>query len=124
MDADINDPVQAHFDAAIRRRELAYMRRLDDGAALSYAQRLPQDQFEWVVASGRATLLSFTWIPARGDRAAHNVAWLELDEGPRLISTVTVTSPDALRIGMPLLGAFDAQGRLFFGPTGPDGNRP
>ena len=62
----------------------------------------------WKQASGSARLVS--WVvyhkpfhPAFTDRLPYNVAVVELDEGPRLISNVVGNDdPDALRIDLPL----------------------
>jgi len=62
----------------------------------------------WREASGRATLYSFVitenpW-PAWDTNGPMSVAMVELEEGPRMVSTVVdcEQSPEALRIDMPL----------------------
>ncbi len=69
--------------------------------------RLPGD-WHWEAASGRATLMSWTvfhvaYHQAFANRLPYNVAIVELDEGPRMITNIT-DSPDGngLRIGMKL----------------------
>ncbi len=62
----------------------------------------------WKTAGGQARLVS--WVvyhkpfhPAFTDRVPYNVAVVELEEGPRLISNIVGTdNQDALRIDLPL----------------------
>jgi hypothetical protein len=113
------DPLDAAFLAFIDRRALMIARDLHSGRVLHFAARPAPEQVQWRPASGRATLFSFTVFRQtyRADMPApYNVAWVELEEGPRLISTVLVDHPSSLRIGMPLAARFDAQGRLVFIP--------
>lgn len=68
---------------------------------------------EWVAASGRATLFSYTvmhqvYDPAFADRVPYAVADVQLAEGPRMISNVIDCPASNLRIGMPLEVRFDA----------------
>jgi uncharacterized OB-fold protein len=60
---------------------------------------------EWVRASGRGTVYSFTVThqnQAPGFRGAppYVLAIVELEEGPRLLTNVVGCAPDAVRIGM------------------------
>ena len=68
---------------------------------------------DWVAASGRATLFSYTimhqvYDPAFADRVPYAVADVQLAEGPRMISNVIDCPTSNLRIGMPLEVTFDA----------------
>jgi uncharacterized OB-fold protein len=72
--------------------------------------------WQWETASGRATLLSWTvfhvaYHEAFANRLPYNVAVVELDEGPRMITNVT-DCPDGsgLRIGMKLALALQDEG--------------
>ena len=62
---------------------------------------------EWVTASGRGTVHTFTNIrqnyskPFR-DELPYAVAIVELEEGPRLMSNISGIAPDDVRIGMPV----------------------
>jgi uncharacterized OB-fold protein len=67
---------------------------------------------EWTELSGRGKVSSFVVF----HRAYHKsfegdlpyaVALIELDEGPRLISSVVGTPPDQLRCDMPVMVVFD-----------------
>lgn len=109
------------FQHFIALRELRYMRDPQGSCPLGYGH--PQDgdaRVQWVRASGRATLVSFTIYHhtyTADFPAPYNVAWVELEEGPRLIATVTGVPLDALAVGMRLQAAFEASGRLVFEPA-------
>jgi uncharacterized OB-fold protein len=66
---------------------------------------------EWVEASGRGTVYSFTVIhrndlaPFR-DRLPYVVAVVELEQGPRLTTNVEGVDPAEVRCGMPVRVAF------------------
>ena len=64
-------------------------------------------QVDWVESRGRATL--YTWsvvhqndLPPFRDRVPYVAAVVDLEEGPRMMTTIVDTDPDELRIGMPL----------------------
>jgi len=59
---------------------------------------------EWVEASGRGTVYSFTVIRQNMSRSFRHllpyvVALVDLDEGPRLMTNVVGCDPEAVRIG-------------------------
>jgi uncharacterized OB-fold protein len=76
---------------------------------------------EWVAPSGLGTLYSFTVVNRRAEQGGpYNVAVVELDEGPRMMSTVAGVDADALKIGMRLKGRVDGEGpqaRVVFDPA-------
>ena len=60
---------------------------------------------EWIKVSGRARLYTWTTIfqryhPAFAEELPYNVAVVELEEGPRLITNIVGCSHEDLRIGM------------------------
>lgn len=55
---------------------------------------------EWVPASGRGLVYSVTVVRPRPPAAPYNVALVDLEEGPRIMSRVDGIEPDAVRIGM------------------------
>lgn len=114
--------MDAAFLAYIDRRELRVARRRGSGEVLHYAARYAEADIVWIPASGKATLHSFTvfWQAYRKDvPVPYNVAWVELEEGPRLIATVLVDDFSGLRIGMPLAAHFKEDGLLVFVPELP-----
>ncbi|WP_371435214.1 Zn-ribbon domain-containing OB-fold protein [Polaromonas sp.] len=102
-------PAEESFETFIGRGELRVPSLVATGQILHFATRVPPADVEWVPARGTATLSSFTvmWKAYReGMKVPYNVAWVELDEGPRLISTVVLEPSDRLVIGMPLQALF------------------
>jgi len=67
-------------------------------------------QWEWVPASGRGTLYSYSMVhkaPAPGFAVPLVLAVVELDEGPCVWSNVVGCDPANLRIGMALQVRFE-----------------
>jgi uncharacterized OB-fold protein len=69
------------------------------------------DDVEWVEASGRATL--YTWsvvhrndLPPFPERVPYVAAIAELEEGPRMMTNVVECDFDALEVGMALEPVF------------------
>ncbi len=111
-------PTEESFETFIGRGELRVPRLVATGQILHFAARVPPADVEWVPARGTATLSSFTvmWKAYReGMEVPYNVAWVELDEGPRLVSTVVLEPSGSLKIGMPLQARF-SDGLLVFIP--------
>ena len=66
---------------------------------------------EWVPASGRGTVYSFS-ITRKGagvwaENSPYVVAYVELDEGPRVLTNIVGCSVDDVRIGMGVSVVFD-----------------
>ena len=58
-------------------------------------------QLDWTAPSGRGTVYSTTVVRRKeADGGDYNVALIDLDEGPRLMSRVVTVAPSAVRIGM------------------------
>lgn len=75
---------------------------------------------EWVPASGRGTVYSVTIVSQKPPTPNHNVALIDLEEGPRLMSRVVGIDADQVRIGMAVkarIEQVDGQGVLFFEPA-------
>ena len=58
-----------------------------------------ETDLEWIESAGRGTVYSVTWISRKPPAEAYNVAIVELDEGPRLMSRIEDALPEALVIG-------------------------
>lgn len=70
------------------------------------------DAMEWVPASGRGTLHTWTvyhhaYTPEFADRVPYVVAVVRLDEGPFMHTGIAGCDPDALTVGMPVEVAFE-----------------
>jgi len=59
------------------------------------------DRLEWIAPSGRGTVYSTTVVRRKEtDGGDYNVALIDLEEGPRMMSRVVTVAPTAVRIGM------------------------
>jgi uncharacterized OB-fold protein len=74
------------------------------------------DRLRWTEVSGRGTVYSFTIIRQVAGRGASRafereipyvVAWIDLDEGPRMVSNVVGCPADAVGIGMRVTAVFE-----------------
>jgi len=83
-----------------------------------FCPRCHSGDVEWVRASGRGTLHTYVinHRPARGFEAdgPYAIAIVELDEGPRLMSNIVgvASTPENLRLDMPVVVTFEARGDL------------
>ena len=101
-------PESAPFWDATNRGQLLLRRCLDTGKAYYY----PRDHSpftgttntDWIVASGNATLYSFSY--SGRDDEAYCIAYVTLDEGPTMLAVVQCDEPQRLRIGQRLNVAF------------------
>jgi len=55
---------------------------------------------EWVEASGRGVVYSTTVVRKRPPDESYNIALIDVEEGPRLLSRVIGISPDEVSIGL------------------------
>ncbi|WP_395610373.1 Zn-ribbon domain-containing OB-fold protein [Pseudomonas sp. B22129] len=101
-------PESAPYWAAANREQLLLRRCLDTGKSYFY----PRDhspftgsaRTDWVLASGHATLYSFSFSGKKDE--LHCIAYVTLDEGPTMLSVVECDEPQQLRIGQRLNVAF------------------
>ena len=68
-------------------------------------------EIEYFVASGRGRVYTFTvtWqnnAPGFRNACPYVLAYVELEEGPRLLTNVVGCAPDAVRIDMPVVADF------------------
>ena len=66
----------------------------------------------WYPVSGRGTVYTFTVArqpthPAFAEECPQVLAVVELDEGPRLTTTLVDVGPDAVEVGLPVVPVFD-----------------
>ena len=86
-----------------------------------------KDEIEHFVASGRGTVYTFTvteqnQAPPFRDSLPYVLAYVELEEGPRLLTNIVGCTPDEVRIGLPVRAEFrtapgDALGVPVFRPA-------
>lgn len=70
------------------------------------------DDFHWKRLSGRGKIASWVifhklYHPGFANDLPYNVAFVELDEGPRLISNIVGVASEDLQIGMPVEVMFE-----------------
>lgn len=101
-------PESAPFWDAANQGKLLLRRCLDTGKPYYY----PRDHSpftgststDWIVASGDATLYSFSY--SRREDHVHCIAYVTLNEGPTILSAIDCEDPQQLRIGQRLKVAF------------------
>jgi len=69
----------------------------------------------WFEASGRGTVYSYT-VTRKGqgmyrEAGPFVIAFVELDEGPRVMTNIVGCDPDTVRIGQPVVATFDDTGQ-------------
>jgi uncharacterized OB-fold protein len=65
------------------------------------------DDFQWQPVSGRGTIYSFIIVHQRYDPSfaedlPYNVAVVQLEEGPRLVTNIAGIANEAISVGMPV----------------------
>lgn len=69
---------------------------------------------EWVTASGRGEVWSFgvfhkAYLPEPAPQPPYNVAVVQLDEGPKLITNIVSVPQSEIRVGMAVEAVFGTQ---------------
>ncbi len=77
-----------------------------------YCMHCNSDTLEWVEASGHGIIYSYTIIhqnksPEFVHDAPYNVAIVQLDEGPRLLSNIVSIEATELKVDLPVTVVFD-----------------
>ncbi|HUN57762.1 MAG TPA: Zn-ribbon domain-containing OB-fold protein [Candidatus Binataceae bacterium] len=77
-----------------------------------YCTRCMSDRVEWIKASGRGKVLSYTVVhrpvsPAFAGEIPYVVALVTLDEGPTMMTNIVGWEPEQLKIGMPVAVTFE-----------------
>jgi uncharacterized OB-fold protein len=104
------------FWEACARHEL-YLQRCGDCGRFRHPPRALcpaclSSRIEWVRASGRGTVYSFTvthqnQAPGFRERLPYVLAYVELEEGVRIMTNVVGCAPEAVHIGMPVEAAWE-----------------
>lgn len=95
-----------YFQRAAEAGQFLIQRSRSTGEHVFYPRMIAPgtgaEDLEWVEASGGGTVYSTTFVlPPRGsDAACYNIALVDLDEGPRMLTRVIGIAPDAVAIGM------------------------
>jgi hypothetical protein len=127
-----DDPATRPFWDGIKDGRLLLERCLACGVVIWYPRgfcpRCGSTGTEWTQASGRGTV--YTYTVARKSFGAwaglvpYVIAYVELAEGPRILSNVTGIDPGQVRIGLEVEVVFEPGGGAFrFRPAAGGGDR-
>lgn len=113
-----NLETQEFWDASAKG--VLLLRRCDDCSGViwyprGYCPQCSSFNTSWFEASGRGTVYSYT-ITRRGqgayrDAGPYVLAYVELDEGPRMMTNIIGCDPESVAIGMPVRVAFTDTGQ-------------
>lgn len=101
---------------ACARHELYVQRCRECGTVRHYARALCPACLagdpEWVLSSGRGSVYTYTvtyqnLAPGFRESVPYILAYVELEEGVRLLTNIVDCAPDAVRIGMPVTVVFE-----------------
>jgi hypothetical protein len=117
----VNPEIKPFWDATAEGR-LVLPRCQDCQAVIWYPRpfcpECASTRVEWVPASGRGTVYSFT-VNRRGTADLHDyrnvgvyvLAYVELEEGPRVMTNIVDCDPDSVRIGQQVEVVFHDTGQ-------------
>jgi uncharacterized protein len=111
---EIMTSLKPYWDGA-KRHELMVYKCQNCGAYYfpnSDCMRCDKPKMEWVRARGKGKIYTFViYHTAYNDKwkdlIPYNVAWIELDEGPIIMSNITGCKNKDLYINMPVKAVFD-----------------
>lgn len=95
-------PPEAHWRAALAEGRFLLQRAAGGPAFFPPRIAAPgsgETDLEWIEASGLGHIYSLTWVSQKPPTPPYNVAIVELDEGPRLMSRIEDVTPDGVAIG-------------------------
>jgi hypothetical protein len=114
---NLSDAVSAPYWQAAQQHRLSLPRCESCGHVFFYPRlccpRCWSEDVTWIDASGRGTVFSFTWVHVAfyddtwKDDVPYCVGWIELEEGPRLVSAVVDATPGQVEIGAAVTVCFD-----------------
>jgi uncharacterized OB-fold protein len=117
----VNPEVKPFWDATAEGRLL--LPKCEDCQAVIWYPRpfCPQCaslRVSWVEASGRGSIYSFTInrrgtadLPDYRNSGTYVLAYVELEEGPRVMTNIVDCDPDSVRIGQPVTVVFHDTGQ-------------
>ena len=105
---------KAFWEAAKRHELLAY-RCLNCGAYYSVVidcVKCSAPRMEWVKVSGKGKIYTYTvyyqiYKPAWKEDIPYNAAWVQLDEGPLILTNIVGAKNEDLRVGLPVEVTYD-----------------
>lgn len=110
----MNRSPEAFWRAALADGRVLLQRARASGACF-FPPRLAEprtgdEDWEWIEASGLGTVYSVTVVNQKPPAAPYNIALVDLDEGPRLMSRIESIAPAALTIGLRVKARIDTVG--------------
>ncbi|MGY9057270.1 MAG: Zn-ribbon domain-containing OB-fold protein [Alphaproteobacteria bacterium] len=111
------DPDSAPYWEGAMDGKLMIQRCNATGQAFLYSRQLVpgvvESQVEWIEASGRGTIYSYTVArrpagPAFADDAPYVIVSVTLEEGARIMTNLVTDDPDSVAIGQAVEVVFDA----------------
>ncbi|MBI2764751.1 MAG: Zn-ribbon domain-containing OB-fold protein [Chloroflexi bacterium] len=109
-------PASQPFWDAAREHRLVIQRSKQTGKYVFYPRVVSPygaaDELEWAEVSGRGTVYSYTVArratgPQWSGEEPYVIAIVQLEEGPQMTTNIIGCPPDAVRIGMPVVAAFE-----------------
>lgn len=106
-----NEYDTADFWAGTKEKEFRYQQCQSCDTVVFYSRahctNCGSSDLKWQVASGNASVYSFSVVrqsyhPFFRNLVPYVVAWIDLDEGPRILSNVTDVAAEDVEIGMKL----------------------
>ena len=98
------NPETEQFIEAARQGKLLIGRCLDTGKAFYYPRSVSpftlSGNVEWIEAAGRGTIYTFSYMPRAPEPFA--IAYVELEEGPMVLTNIVDCDSDDLKIGLPV----------------------
>lgn len=92
------------YRAHLQQGRFMLLRSRDSGRCFFYPRVAEPGtgslDLEWVEASGAGKVYSVTVVRAKPPQPSYNVALVDLEEGPRLMTRIDGVAFDAVRIGM------------------------
>ncbi len=104
------------FWEGTRARQLRLQRCRDCRKHIFYPRTICpfclSEHLEWVTATGKGKVYSYTVVrramhPAFREDVPYVLAIVELDEGPRLTTSIVGVAPEEVRVDMPVRAAYD-----------------
>ena len=114
----IDEESKGYWEAC-QRHELVIQQCVGCGALRHYPRALCptclSSSVEWVRSKGRGTVYTFTvthqnQAPGFRDALPYVLAYVELDEGPRMMTNIVGTDADGLAVGLPVEVVFHDTG--------------
>lgn len=102
-DMPVPSPPDQEYQSHLAAGRFMIQRSVDSGTYVFYPRAVAPvtgEDLEWVEASGRGTVYAVSVINKRPPASNYNIALIDLEEGPRMMSRVEGIAPEDVKIGM------------------------